>query len=80
MRPRRERLKNLETARTASMKRAAKRAPYIPVANEDWVLRPCKRGIPGIPHGVGFETEEAPQTFIHSVLEPIAALCGNMAL
>ena len=80
MRPRRERLKNLERARTASMKSAAKRAPHIPVANDDWELLPCKRGIAGIPHGFRFEAEEAPQTFIHSVLEPIAALCGNMAV
>ena len=64
----------METDRTASMKRAAKRAPYIPVANDDWVSRPCKRGIAGTPHGFGFEAAEAPQTFIHSVLEPIAAL------
>lgn len=49
----------------------------MPVANDDWEPLPCKRGIAGIPHGLGFDAEEAPQTFIHSVLEPIAALCGN---
>ena len=47
------------------MNRAAKRAPYIPVANEDWLLRPCRRGTAGNPHGAGSDTEEAPQVFIH---------------
>jgi hypothetical protein len=63
------------------MNRAAKRAPYIPVVNDGYlVLRPCKRGTAGIPHGVGFEISEAPQAFIHSVLEPIAAFYGNIAV
>jgi len=62
------------------MNRAAKSAPYIPVANGFWVAFPCKRGIAGILQGVGFDTDEAPQTFIHSALEPIAALYGKTAV
>jgi hypothetical protein len=58
------------------MNRAAKSAPYIPVANDDCLASPpAKRGSAGIPHGVGFDTEEAPQAFIHSVLDLIAAFC-----
>ena len=47
------------------MNRAAKRAPYIPVASESWLLRPCKRRTAGNPHATGSETEDAPQVFIH---------------
>ena len=81
IRPRRERLKNLETERIASKNRAAKSAPYIPVANDDCLASPpCKRGSADIPHGVGFDTEGAPQAFIHSVLDPIAAFCRNVVV
>jgi len=73
-------LKNLETERIASMNRAAKSAPYIPVANDCLASPPCKRGSAGIPHGVGFDDEEAPQAFIHSVLDPIAAFCRKIEI
>jgi len=68
-------LKYLEAARIASMNRAAKSAPYNPVANDCLASPSCKRGSAGIPHGIGFDTLEAPQAFIHSVLDPIAAFC-----
>ena len=70
----------MATERIASMNRAAKSAPYIPLANDCLASPPCKRGSAGIPHGVGFDTEEEPQAFIHSVLDPIAAFYRNMVV
>ena len=62
IRPRRERLKNLAATRTMARKRAAASAPYIAVANGYCSRAPSK-----------LEVVEAPQTFIHLLLESTAA-------
>ena len=74
IRPRRERLKNLAATRTAARKRAATSAPHIAVANGCCSRVSSERGNDGISHCTAeLEVVEAPQAFIHLLLESIAA-------